>query len=76
MSLRAWRRVYRWSGVVFAIAWLVKGIQLVRGADTDGGSWAVLYVAVFGVFLLCGYALRVAERRQARPAMTDVREPG
>ena len=69
MSLPTWRRVYRWLRVAFWGAWVVAGVLVLRGADISRGNSAAVYrtyLAVWGVYLLCGQALRAAERRELR----------
>ena len=53
MGLRSWRRAYTWSRVVFTVAYLIKDIQIARGANTDHGIWAAAWLVVFGMFLRC-----------------------
>jgi len=67
MSLPTWRRVYRWLRVAYCGTWIVAGVLVLRGADISRGNSATIfrtYLAVWGVYLLCGATLRAAERRE------------
>jgi hypothetical protein len=66
MTVQAWRRLRRILWAVFAVAWLIQGVQLARGANVYDGPWAVVYFVVFGLFLLVDTGLRAAQRRQPR----------
>ena len=68
MSVQTWRRIYRWVRVAFWAAWSVTGVKLLLlGADPAAHrAWWLVYFALWGLFLLCGGALRIAERRDSR----------
>lgn len=77
MSLPAWRRVYRWLRVAFCGAWVGAGVLVLRGADISRGNSATVhrtYLAVWGVYLLCGQTLRGAERRELRRSVEATRQ--
>jgi hypothetical protein len=69
MSVQTWRRIYRWVRVAFLAAWSVTGVKLLLlGVDPAAHrAWWLVYIVVWGLFLLCDGALRMAERRESRP---------
>jgi hypothetical protein len=68
MSVQTWRRIYGGLRVAFWAAWAVTGVRLLLLGDdpTDHRIWWLVYLAVWGLFLLCDGALRTAERRDLR----------